>query len=410
MWERIGQETFMAATYLPCDHQFKADGQLAERKLEVVVKHPKYEGVNYLYVADISKNTEIKNRFANGQRQVYYKQIKKVKEVRHFSRPNSVFREFIEENKQRLDAAFDDDKQYMKIPKFISDPEEVNKVMKVLRRYYPQIKDQYATLIANSRTYPQIGLLDFQECCKQWDVLDYYLTPTIIDVLYVAVNYDELKLDANDIENLCRYELMEIIVRLAKFKFFEKGIDSSISEATEHLLSKYILPNTVEVIPGQEFRDKEVWTLDMDDLLKANRDDIVEIYIALKSSGDIHGKFEYDDAYRLVNTIGLSGVEYSRRTCLAYSLSKQLVINEMKDHHLYNDLKLFEFYEFLIRLAHLVFSAEEYGANYPVIKKLQQLLQLLIKANLNKNVTLPDLDAGIESDSDYEDDLVEEIL
>ena len=46
---------------------------------------------------------------------------------------------------------------------------------------------------------------------------------------------------------------------------------------------------------------------------------------------------------------------------LAYSLSKQMLMKEMEEFDNYNDMKMFEFYEFLVRLACLLFETDEYG-------------------------------------------------
>ena len=48
MWEKIGDETFMTSCYLPCNATFNSDGNLADHKLEVTIKHPSYPGVDYI--------------------------------------------------------------------------------------------------------------------------------------------------------------------------------------------------------------------------------------------------------------------------------------------------------------------------------------------------------------------------
>ena len=163
-------------------------------------------------------------------------------------------------------------------------------------------------------------------------------------------------------------------MRLAKAKYYDRGEVKSMAEATERILTEQILPNTSEVMSGQEFRDKELWDLDMHDLLKANSEGILSVYRYFRINGRTHGLFQIDDACLLVETMGFSGNEFRKKAALAYSLSKQSIINEMEESSMYNDMKLFEFHEFLVRLAHLVFSAEEYGESYPVIKKVRQLL------------------------------------
>ena len=72
-----------------------------------------------------------------------------------------------------------------------------------------------------------------------------------MDRTFVATNYEEVDLDDNDDNSLCRYELLEIVVRMAKIKFHEKGICPSIAEATEKLLVEHIIPNSITHMPWQ---------------------------------------------------------------------------------------------------------------------------------------------------------------
>ena len=193
-----------------------------------------------------------------------------MKVIRHFVKPKSVYKEYNEDTERILDKAFALDKQFMKINKMVKDPAEVERIMLVLRKYYPQMRDQYINLIANKKSYPVINWLDYVNSCKTWKIIDRNLSSQDVDREFIAVNFEEVDLDANDDKSLCRYELFELTVRLAKVKFFEKKICASISEATEKLLKEYLIPNTCEEMPWQEFRSEHLWTLEIDDLLKAN--------------------------------------------------------------------------------------------------------------------------------------------
>lgn len=57
-----------------------------------------------------------------------------------------------------------------------------------------------------------------------------------MDRAFVATNYEEVDLDNNDDNSLCRYELLEIIVRLAKMKYVDKGVLSTYAESTTKIL------------------------------------------------------------------------------------------------------------------------------------------------------------------------------
>ena len=82
---------------------------------------------------------------------------------------------------------------------------------------------------------------------------------------------EEEDLEENDDNSLCRFEFMEIIARMAKTKFYEKGICKTVWESVQKILTDLIIPNTVEVMEWQGFRDNQLWCLDVDDLFKANQ-------------------------------------------------------------------------------------------------------------------------------------------
>jgi hypothetical protein len=112
--------------------------------------------------------------------------------------------------------------------------QEVNDVLWV---YYSELKDQFTTLIANIGCYPVVNWLDFVNACKDWKIVDRNLTQQDIDRIFIAVNFEEVDLDANDDSSLCRYEFMEIMVRIAKQKYFDKGTADTIAEAVNRLIT-----------------------------------------------------------------------------------------------------------------------------------------------------------------------------
>ena len=87
-----------------------------------------------------------------------------------------------------------------------------------------------------------------------------------------------MDLDANDDKSLCRYEFLELFVRLAKIKFYDKGIEMTIAGSLERLIRDYLLKNHGMCQLWQEHRDRRIWKLEVDDLLKANKDVIDRIF------------------------------------------------------------------------------------------------------------------------------------
>jgi len=69
---------------------------------------------------------------------------------------------------------------------------------------------------------------------------------------------------------------MEIVCRLAKAKFVDTKIDRSLSNSlkkTINWMKKNYTGNE-----WQEFRDKELWTIDVNDMMECNLHYLKEIY------------------------------------------------------------------------------------------------------------------------------------
>ena len=95
----------------------------------------------------------------------------------------------------------------------------------------------------------------------------------------------------------------------------------------------------------QEFRDEELWTLEVDDLFRNNKVAIENIYKTY-SSGKV---FTKNDAIMLAETFNLPLT--IRSVVLAYSQSKETLVDEMNNYDTYNDMTYTEFLEFLARCA-----------------------------------------------------------
>ena len=55
----------------------------------------------------------------------------------------------------------------MKVAKFIKDPDVIEDVMRVLRKYFKPLKDQYVNCIGmDPKMYPVIGWLDYARVCE----------------------------------------------------------------------------------------------------------------------------------------------------------------------------------------------------------------------------------------------------
>jgi hypothetical protein len=72
---------------------------------------------------------------------------------------------------------------------------------------------------------------------------------------------------------------------MARQKYHESGICSLMSDSVEKLIKEFIIPNSIEKMEYQRFRDEELWTLEVDDLMKQNLNAIDALYKTFALSG-----------------------------------------------------------------------------------------------------------------------------
>mmetsp|Transcript_2384 Transcript_2384/g.3646 ORF Transcript_2384/g.3646 Transcript_2384/m.3646 type:complete len:201 (-) Transcript_2384:870-1472(-) len=146
MYKAMGAETFFFSAFLPCHYNACSshpDYQtISGNKIDVAVAHPKKFGCDFISVEEIPRHP-INKHLSFNRVPYYYKKIKKVSMVRHFYRPNSIFSDYAEPTKKLLGLGFDNDKQFLKNPKFIKDPKDLAKTEDVLRKFYPKLLLQF---------------------------------------------------------------------------------------------------------------------------------------------------------------------------------------------------------------------------------------------------------------------------
>ena len=51
-----------------------------------------------------------------------------------------------------------------------------------------------------------------------------------------------------------------------------------MAESTEKMITEYIIPNSIQHMDWQSFRDDHLWTLEVDDLYKANQIGVEKLF------------------------------------------------------------------------------------------------------------------------------------
>lgn len=87
-----------------------------------------------------------------------------------------------------------------------------------------------------------------------------------------------VKHDENPADALQRHEFVEVIVRLAQDKFKEPKLCSTMAEAVTKILEEHIIMHGDIPNEWQEWRDEQLWTLEVNDVFEANLDLMKKLY------------------------------------------------------------------------------------------------------------------------------------
>jgi hypothetical protein len=117
---------------------------------------------------------------------------------------------------------------------------------------------------------------------------------------------------------------------------------------------------------GQDFRDRHVWNLEIDDLMKSNLDSIKKLYTFFLSADMIdpitnkaYTVLTLPQCQEIGSHLDLTLEQVSE----AYSYCKMILVDELKDYGEYKKLKIVEFCDLIVRLADTRFKSEA-GLNF----------------------------------------------
>ena len=95
-------------------------------------------------------------------------------------------------------------------------------------------------------------------------MLDYSVNLATVDRAFIAANLKIRETEAPS-NGLKRFEFLEILVRMANAKYLETKICKTFADSTEKLITECVLPH-YKPQPWQEWREKELWTIDINDI------------------------------------------------------------------------------------------------------------------------------------------------
>ena len=195
---------------------------------------------------------------------------------RAFNKEMSVFQKWRQDTPKQLSDAYNEDIKLWKGYRFIKDEGDKADTERVLQKYFAELKETFIAIAATS-AWPNVGQLDFCDFATKARFLDAAVNISCVDRSFIAANLKVADVATAPSNGLKRFEFLEIIVRLANSKYGETKVVKTYAEATEKLITDCVLPYFVPE-PWQEFRDKELWTIDVNDLLESNLENLENVY------------------------------------------------------------------------------------------------------------------------------------
>ena len=219
-----------------------------------------------------------------------------------------------------------------------------------------------------------------------------------IDRIFIATNVELEKTDDNPPTALQRYEFMECIARIAQGKFKDSGIVKTFPQAIEKLLYEHIL-KMGDKDHWQEFRDRQLWTVETNDVLEANLELLKKIYNKyLKPMQKFMSKENAMDF--MMHDTNLQMNEKDSIYC--FGMCKMIVVKENENSKQYLALQFVEFLEMIGRIADLKFKNSETNDEL-LAKRIEFVLDDIIPPILEvprKETNIITVEES-ESDDDY---------
>ena len=127
-------------------------------------------------------------------------------------------------------------------------------------------------VLAAKSNFPTIKWLAFGEFINELKITDKKFEMSTVDRIFISV-VNNVAEDAKQYlmadKDMSRFQFYESLVRIAFQKYRSSGAASSVTEAMKMLLEEHLMP-TYNNDAWMQWRQDNIWQLDIDDLLKSN--------------------------------------------------------------------------------------------------------------------------------------------
>ena len=124
-------------------------------------------------------------------------------------------------------------------------------------------------------------------------------------------------------DQLTRTKYLDLLVRIAKVKFVN---EPTVYQATERMIKECVIPNLVETMECQEFRDRHMFDVQVDDLFQHNKISVDKLFKMYSGKSKV---FTVEDNENMLEKAGINLDEASVLRC--FTLSRTLVIDELSE-------------------------------------------------------------------------------
>ena len=141
-----------------------------------------------------------------------------------------------------MNNCLDNDSLYWKINNVVKDDQDYKECIQLFKDNMSFLKDVYLDLQSNS-IYPFITMIELGTMCQRAKLIDDRLKFANIDLLYYS-SYEKAKIgQVKGKAGLLRFEFMEFLFRVAKFKLVETKICKTYKEALKKIIDENLKPN-----------------------------------------------------------------------------------------------------------------------------------------------------------------------
>jgi len=164
--------------------------------------------------------------------------------------------------------------------KMIKEEEDILNCKLIIKKHFKLLKDIHIYLASKSTgAYPGIAKWELSDFIKKAQIEDKVINNSAVDRLVIGT-LGNRHMEAPDIVSqnyLLRFQFLEILVRLGNEKYRGMKICETFSESLEKIIEDCIIPH-YHPEPWQQFRDNDLWKLDVEDVLAANVSQLDQIY------------------------------------------------------------------------------------------------------------------------------------